>query len=83
VFGAVALVTGLVTAFASYFIGQAILSSQHINSTLGQPGVLRAVVGGGLFSRSAGCSRSAWAPCCGTPPGRSLPRSRCCSCCSC
>ena len=49
VFAAVALVTGLVTSFASYFLGQAILSTQHINSALGQPGVLRAVVGGGLF----------------------------------
>lgn len=49
VFAAVALVTGLVTSFVSYFLGQAILSTQHINSTLGQPGVLRAVVGGGLF----------------------------------
>ncbi len=49
VFGTVGLVTGLVTSFASYFLGQAILSTQHINSTLGQPGVLRAVVGGGLF----------------------------------
>jgi ABC-2 type transport system permease protein len=49
VFGLVALVTGMVTAFASYFIGQAILSTQHINSTIGEPGVLRAVVGGGLF----------------------------------
>ena len=49
VFATVALVTGLVTSFASYFLGQAILSTQHINSALGQPGVLRAVVGGGLF----------------------------------
>ena len=49
VFGAIALVTGLVTSFASYFVGQAILSTQHINSTIGQPGVLRAVIGGGLF----------------------------------
>src|SRR5260370_9149200 len=49
VFGAIALVVGLVTSFASYFVGQAILSSQHINSTIGQPGVLRAVIGGGLF----------------------------------
>jgi ABC-2 type transport system permease protein len=49
VFTAVALVTGLVTSFASYFVGQAILSGHHINSTLGQPGVLRAVIGGGLF----------------------------------
>jgi len=49
VFTAVALVVGLVTSFASYFVGQAILSGQHINSTIGQPGVLRAVIGGGLF----------------------------------
>ena len=48
-FGGVALVTGLVTSFASYFVGQAILSTHHINSTLSQPGVLRAVIGGGLF----------------------------------
>jgi ABC-2 type transport system permease protein len=49
VFGAIALVAGLVSSFASYFLGQAILSGQHINSTLGHPGVLRAVIGGGLF----------------------------------
>jgi len=49
VFGAIALVVGLVTSFISYFVGQAILSTQHINSTIGQPGVLRAVIGGGLF----------------------------------
>jgi ABC-2 type transport system permease protein len=49
VFGGIALVTGLVTSFASYFVGQAILSTQHINSSIGQPGVLRAVIGGGLF----------------------------------
>lgn len=49
VFAAIALVVGLATSFASYFVGQAILSTQHINSALGQPGVLRAVIGGGLF----------------------------------
>jgi ABC-2 type transport system permease protein len=49
VFGGIALVVGLVTSFASYFVGQAILSTQHINSSIGQPGVLRAVIGGGLF----------------------------------
>lgn len=48
VFGAIALVVGLVTSFISYFAGQAILSTQHIGSTIGQPGVLRAVIGGGL-----------------------------------
>jgi ABC-2 type transport system permease protein len=49
VFAGVALVVGLATSFASYFVGQAILSTQHINSTIGQPGVLRAVIGAGLF----------------------------------
>ena len=49
VFTAVALAAGLVTSFGSYFIGQAIFATQHLNSTIGQPGVLRAVVGGGLF----------------------------------
>jgi hypothetical protein len=49
VFGTVALATGVIASFASFFIGQAILSAQHVNVTIGQPGVLRAVVGGGLF----------------------------------
>jgi ABC-2 type transport system permease protein len=49
VFAAVSLVTGLIASFASFFVGQAILSSKHLNTTLGQPDVLRAVIGGGLF----------------------------------
>jgi ABC-2 type transport system permease protein len=49
VFGVVALVTGLITSFLAFFTGQAILSSQHVNTTLSQPGVLRSVIGGGLF----------------------------------
>ncbi len=49
VFGLVALVTGLVTSFLAFFVGQAILSSQHLNASLGQPDVLRSVIGGGLF----------------------------------
>jgi ABC-2 type transport system permease protein len=49
VFGIVALVTGLITSFLAFFVGQAILSTQHINTTLGHPGVLREVIGGGLF----------------------------------
>jgi ABC-2 type transport system permease protein len=54
VFGAVSLVTGLVAAFASFFIGQAILSSHHLNTSLGQPHVLRAVLGAGLFLAVSG-----------------------------
>ena len=49
VFGAVALVTGLITSFGSFFAGQAILSTQHVGVSLGHPGVARAVIGGGLF----------------------------------
>lgn len=54
VFAAVALVTGLATSFASFFVGQAILSSKHIGATLGQPHVLRAVIGGALFLAACG-----------------------------
>jgi ABC-2 type transport system permease protein len=49
VFGAIALVAGLITSFASFFAGQMILSGVHASTSLGQPGVLRAVIGGGLF----------------------------------
>jgi ABC-type transport system involved in multi-copper enzyme maturation permease subunit len=49
VFGAVALVTGLITSFGSFFAGQAILATQNVGASIGQPGAARAVVGGGLF----------------------------------
>jgi len=54
VFTLVALVAGLVTSFGSYFIGQAIFATHHLNSSIGQPGVLRAVIGGGLFLGACG-----------------------------
>jgi ABC-2 type transport system permease protein len=54
VFGVVALVSSLVISFASFFIGQAIMSSHHISATLSQPGVLRAVIGGALFLTACG-----------------------------
>jgi ABC-type transport system involved in multi-copper enzyme maturation permease subunit len=50
VFGAVALVASELLMFATFFIGQAILASSPApHATLGQPGVLRAVVGGGFY----------------------------------
>ncbi|MGI9005523.1 MAG: ABC transporter permease subunit [Streptosporangiaceae bacterium] len=49
VFGLVALVTGEVISFLAFFTGQAILSTQHVSTTLGTPDVLRTVLGGGLF----------------------------------
>ncbi len=44
VFAAVTLTIALVTSFVAFFVGQAILSGKHYNTTLAQPGVLRAVL---------------------------------------
>ncbi len=49
VFSVVAFVLGEILSFSSFFIGQAILSGSTPTAALDQPGVLRAVVGGGLF----------------------------------
>jgi ABC-2 type transport system permease protein len=56
VFAVVAFVTGLVTCFVSFFLGQAIMSSssEHISLSLSQPNVLRAVIGGALFLTACG-----------------------------
>jgi ABC-2 type transport system permease protein len=55
VFAAVSLVTGLVASFASFFIGQAIMSGKPgLSVTLGDPNVLRAVIGGALFLTACG-----------------------------
>ncbi len=44
VFAVVTLTISLVTSFVAFFVGQAILSGKHYNTTLAQPGVLRAVL---------------------------------------
>jgi ABC-2 type transport system permease protein len=49
VFTAITLVTGLVSCFASFFIGQAILSTQHLGVSIGSTDALRQVLGGALF----------------------------------
>jgi ABC-2 type transport system permease protein len=56
VFAVVTLIVGLIASFGSFFIGQAILSSghAHLSATLGQPNVLRAVIGGALFLTACG-----------------------------
>ena len=54
VFAVVALVTGLVTSFTAFFVGQAILATQHVNVTIGQHAVLAQVIGGGLFLAATG-----------------------------
>ena len=54
VFCVVALVTGLVTSFTAFFLGQLILSSQHVNTSIGHHAVLAQVIGGGLFLAATG-----------------------------
>ena len=53
VFAVVAFVTGLITCFVSFFLGQAIMSG-HVSLSLSQPNVLRAVIGGALFLTACG-----------------------------
>jgi len=54
VFTAVAFVVGEVSSFVAFFAGQALLSSQHIQTTLGAPEVLRTVFGTGLYLTGVG-----------------------------
>lgn len=49
VFGVVAFVVGLISCFGAFFACQAFLAGQHLDLTLGDPDVLRAVIGGALF----------------------------------
>lgn len=49
VVAAVGFVTGLITGFISFFACQAILASTHASAKIGDPGVLRSVIGCGLF----------------------------------
>jgi ABC-type transport system involved in multi-copper enzyme maturation permease subunit len=44
VFAAVSLTVSLAASFAAFFTGQAILAGKHIDTTLAQPGALRAVL---------------------------------------
>jgi ABC-2 type transport system permease protein len=54
VFTVMAFIASLVTAFAAFFLGQALMSSHHISTTIGSPNVLRAVIGGALFLTACG-----------------------------
>ncbi len=49
VYGVVAFVVSEFVSFASFFLGQFLLSSPARHATLSSPGALRAVFGGGLF----------------------------------
>jgi ABC-2 type transport system permease protein len=45
----VTLIVGMAASFASFLIGQAILSGGALNVSLSSPGVLRSVIGAGLY----------------------------------
>jgi hypothetical protein len=47
--GVVSLALAMVIAFSAFFIGQAIFSGYQLNVSLSAPGVVRAVVGAGLY----------------------------------
>ena len=49
VFGAVALVLGIALSFLSFFVGQAVLAGGAPTATLGDPGVLRALLESSVF----------------------------------
>ena len=49
VVAAVALVVGTASAFGAFLVGQAVLAHYDLSTSLGDPGVLRAVLGGGFF----------------------------------
>ncbi|MHB1710748.1 MAG: ABC transporter permease [Acidimicrobiales bacterium] len=54
VFTLVALVVGEITAFAGFLVGQAVIGLNAPNTDLGAPGVLRAVIGAGLYLAAIG-----------------------------
>ncbi len=49
VFTVTALIVGVLSTFAAYFVFQAFLSDNSLKSSISDPGVFRAVTGGGLF----------------------------------
>lgn len=49
VFAVVTFVVGEVTTFVAFFVGQALISGHAPHAALGDPGVARAVVGGGPY----------------------------------
>lgn len=54
VFAGVVFSLTLVTSLVSFFLGQALLSSQHLNVAISAPGALRSVIGAALYATVAG-----------------------------
>lgn len=49
VFAVTALIIGIIASFAAFFVFQVFLSGDSLRSSIDDPGVLRAVIGGGLY----------------------------------
>lgn len=49
VFASTALIVGIAASFAAYFVFQALLTGDSLRSSVGDPGVARALIGGGLY----------------------------------
>ena len=49
VLAAAVATVGVASSLAAFFVGQAILSTKNVQAHIGDPGVLRAVIGGGLY----------------------------------
>jgi MFS family permease len=54
VYGVTSLVLMVLSMLVAFFVGQAILSSQHIETTFGAPGVARTVFGSALYLTGIG-----------------------------
>ncbi|MHB8671709.1 MAG: ABC transporter permease subunit [Acidimicrobiales bacterium] len=54
VFAATAFVVGIAASFAAYFVFQALLTGDSLRSSIGDPGVARALIGGGLYLTAFG-----------------------------
>ena len=87
VFAVTALIVGLVASFAAFFLSQAILAGQHpaafagahLQSSISDPGVLRAVGEPGCTWPRSACSDSASGRSSAPAPGRSRRCSACSS----
>jgi ABC-2 type transport system permease protein len=54
VFAGVVFLVTLIASVASFFIGQALLSSHHLNASISDPGALRSVIGAPLYLTVSG-----------------------------
>ena len=54
VFAIVATVVGMITSFATFYVTMPFWSHQHLAAHIGDPGVLRAIIGAGLYILASG-----------------------------